>query len=177
LGPFAESMRARGSRVPLGAPVSAIGDNGSEKAGGASCFACLIVRFSRIGPSRRGSVFRGRRETSGVLGVSPPSRSSRAPQLWAEGGASGDDSHCPRRTQVVVKVTLWVVRFKRGVCPMRRNPGVRPYQLLGDRLACPPGIGPVPSAHSRGWVPAARGGQVSRSVFEPPRRQAGCASG
>ena len=39
----------------------------------------------------------------------PPSRVlPRAPSR-AEGGSSGDDSHCPRRTQAVVKVTLRVV--------------------------------------------------------------------
>jgi len=88
-------------------------------------------------------------------GCLPPSRSSRG-RVHAEGATSGDYSHCPRRTQVVVKVTLRVVRSGNGgVCRMRHNPDLQPYQVLGDRLASPPGIGPVPLRPLAWLAPAA----------------------
>src|SRR5262249_31600498 len=66
-----------------------------------------------------------------------------APSM-AEGGASGDDSHCPRRTQLVVKVTLRVVGLKRGRLSHATRSGPSSLPPSGRSLPSPPGLGPVP---------------------------------
>jgi hypothetical protein len=124
--------------------------------------------------ARRGSVLlRGRRETSGVR-VSRPPALPEGPALGG-GGSSGDHPHSPRRTQLVVKGTLGVVGLKTGSfvrCHSIRTFG--PTSFWGIVLACSPGIGPVPSAHSHGGAGRRKRAGVR---FEPPGRQAGCASG
>src|SRR5215467_5642745 len=89
-------------------------------------------------------VFPAGGERRAVFWCLPPSRPPEAPSR-AEGGSSGDDSHCPRRTQAVVKGTLWVVRLITGpfvLCDAIRT--FAPISFLGVRLPCPPGIEPVP---------------------------------
>jgi hypothetical protein len=101
-------------------------------------------------------------------GVSRPPSSPSSP-FSGGGGCLGGYPHCPRRPRVVVKATLPVVGLKRGVCRIRGNWDVRPYQRLGDPFAFPPGNGRYLSAHSYGCCRPQEA--VRPPVSKPARRR------